>query len=170
MPRGRRPVICHVIVRSPHHLTCMLLTSSCATCPVRTVRTGTINIKFFTCLAWRTDRDIFSIRSPFDKVNILPESGRRDEHNGTVFVAFRALWNLSKIWSPDQWVFCTVMFLSWDGEHCIIVSEHLVQTLGLYETRNSANLGNSLLQTSIYVNLEKTEKLEWNPQIRGQFF
>jgi hypothetical protein len=46
---------------------------------------------FFACLAWRTDRDIFSIRSPFDKVNIPPESGRRDGRNGTVFVAFRAL-------------------------------------------------------------------------------
>jgi hypothetical protein len=34
---------------------------------------------FFACLAWRTDRDIFSIRSPFDKVNIPPESGRRDD-------------------------------------------------------------------------------------------
>jgi hypothetical protein len=31
---------------------------------------------FFACLAWRTDRDIFFIRSPFDKVNIPPESGR----------------------------------------------------------------------------------------------
>jgi hypothetical protein len=58
---------------------------------VRTVRTGTVSIKIFACLAWRTDRDIFSIRRPFDKVNIPPESGRRDGRNGTVFVAFRAL-------------------------------------------------------------------------------
>jgi hypothetical protein len=47
--------------------------------------------KNFACLAWRTDRDIFSIRTPFEKVNIPPESGRRDGRNGTVFVAFRAL-------------------------------------------------------------------------------
>jgi hypothetical protein len=46
---------------------------------------------FFACLAWRTDHDIFFIRCPFDKVNIPPESGRRDGRNGTVFVAFRAL-------------------------------------------------------------------------------
>jgi hypothetical protein len=70
---------------------------------VRTVRTGTVSIKFFfACLAWRTDHNIFSIRSPFDRVNIPPESGRRDGRNDIVFVAFRALWNLSKIWSPDQ--------------------------------------------------------------------
>jgi hypothetical protein len=47
--------------------------------------------QIFACLAWRTDRDIFFIRRPFDKVNIPPESGRRDGCNGTVFVAFRAL-------------------------------------------------------------------------------
>jgi hypothetical protein len=47
--------------------------------------------KNFACLAWRTDRDIFSIRTPFEKVNILPESGRRDGRNGTIFVTFRAL-------------------------------------------------------------------------------
>jgi hypothetical protein len=47
--------------------------------------------QIFTCLAWRTDRDISSIRTPFAKVNIPPESGRRDGRNGTVFVAFRAL-------------------------------------------------------------------------------
>jgi hypothetical protein len=47
--------------------------------------------KNFACLAWRTDRDISFIRTPFEKVNIPPESGRRDGRNGTVFVAFRAL-------------------------------------------------------------------------------
>jgi hypothetical protein len=47
--------------------------------------------QIFACLAWRTDRDIFSIRTPFEKVNIPSESGRRDGRNGTVFVAFRAL-------------------------------------------------------------------------------
>jgi hypothetical protein len=44
--------------------------------------------QIFTCLAWRTDRDISSIRTPFAKVNIPPESGRRDGRNGTVFVTF----------------------------------------------------------------------------------
>jgi hypothetical protein len=58
---------------------------------VRTVRTGTVSIPNFSCLAWRTDRDISSIRTPFAKVNIPPESGRRDGRNGTVFVSFRAL-------------------------------------------------------------------------------
>jgi hypothetical protein len=47
--------------------------------------------QIFACLAWRTDRDISSIRTPFAKVNIPPESGRRDGRNGTVFIAFRAL-------------------------------------------------------------------------------
>ena len=58
--------------------------------------------KKISYLAWRTDRDIFSIRTPFEKENIPLESGRRDRRNGTVFVTFRALWKLSKIWSPDQ--------------------------------------------------------------------
>jgi hypothetical protein len=46
---------------------------------------------FFTCLARRTDRDIFSIQTLFAKVNIPPESGRRDRRNGTIFIAFQAL-------------------------------------------------------------------------------
>jgi hypothetical protein len=45
----------------------------------------------FAYLARRTDRDNFSIRTPFAKINIPPESGERDGRNGTVFVAFRAL-------------------------------------------------------------------------------
>ena len=57
--------------------------------------------QIFAYLARRTDRDIFSIRTPFEKVNILSESGKWDGRNGTVFVAFQALWKLSKIWSPD---------------------------------------------------------------------
>jgi hypothetical protein len=32
--------------------------------------------QIFACLSWQTDRDIFSIRTPFEKVNIPPESGR----------------------------------------------------------------------------------------------
>jgi hypothetical protein len=43
---------------------------------------------FFPCLARRTDRDNFSIQTPFAKINIPPESGERDGRNGTVFVAF----------------------------------------------------------------------------------
>jgi hypothetical protein len=46
--------------------------------------------KNFACLAWWTDHDNSFIRTPFAKVNI-PESGRRDGRNGTIFVAFRAL-------------------------------------------------------------------------------
>jgi hypothetical protein len=46
---------------------------------------------FFACLARRTDLDNFSIRTPFAKINIPPESGERDGRNGTIFVAFRAL-------------------------------------------------------------------------------
>jgi hypothetical protein len=45
-------------------------------------------IPFFSCLTFRTERDIFSIRTPFDKVNIPPESGRRDISNGIGFIAF----------------------------------------------------------------------------------
>jgi hypothetical protein len=46
-------------------------------------------------LTFRTERDISSIRTPFDEVNIPPESGRRAGRNGTGFVAFRALSFLS---------------------------------------------------------------------------
>ena len=52
-------------------------------------------IPFFACLTFRTERDIFSIRTPFDEVNIPPKSGRRDRRNGIGFVAFRALSFLS---------------------------------------------------------------------------
>jgi len=50
---------------------------------------------FFACLTFRTECDIFSIQSPFDKVNIPQESWRRDECNGIGFVALRALSFLS---------------------------------------------------------------------------
>jgi hypothetical protein len=63
--------------------------------PRQTVRTVQSTIFFFTCLTYRTECDIFSIWSPFDKVNIPPESGRRDGRNGTCFVAFQALSFLS---------------------------------------------------------------------------
>ena len=64
-----------------HH--CTVLPRGSTACPV--------SIIFFTCFARRTDLDNFSIRTPFAKVNIPPESGERDRRNGTVFVAFRAI-------------------------------------------------------------------------------
>jgi hypothetical protein len=51
--------------------------------------------QIFACLTFRTERDIFSIRAPFDIKIIPPESGRRDGRNGIGFVAFRALSFLS---------------------------------------------------------------------------
>jgi hypothetical protein len=47
--------------------------------------------QIFTCLTWRSNRDISSIRTPFAKINIPPESGKRDGRNGTVFISIRAL-------------------------------------------------------------------------------
>jgi hypothetical protein len=43
-------------------------------------------LTFFTCLGFRSERDNFRIRSPFEEVNIWPESGRRDGRNGIGFV------------------------------------------------------------------------------------
>jgi hypothetical protein len=40
----------------------------------------------FACLAFRTERDIFLIRTPFAIKIIPPDSGRRDGRNGTGFV------------------------------------------------------------------------------------
>jgi hypothetical protein len=74
---------CHVIVPSCH------VTATCESYGLYgQVQSASF---FFACLARRTDRDIFSIRTPFAKVNIPPESGKRDGRNGTIFVAFRAL-------------------------------------------------------------------------------
>ena len=58
--------------------------------------------QIFPCLTWRSNRDISSIRTPFAKVNIPPESGKWDRRNGTIFIAFWELWKLSKFWSPDH--------------------------------------------------------------------
>jgi hypothetical protein len=69
---------------------------------VRTVQSSL----FFTCLTFQTECDIFSIRSPFDKVNIPPESGRRDRCNGTGFVAFQALLFLSIFQAPSGFWIC----------------------------------------------------------------
>jgi hypothetical protein len=88
---------------------CHVSPSGFTTSPVRTchisvwtchvsVRTDYMDCtvsNFFACLTFRTECDIFSIRSPFDKVNIPPELGRRDGHNGIGFVAFQALSFLS---------------------------------------------------------------------------
>ena len=64
---------------------------------VRTVQSS----HFFACLDFWIERDIFLIRISFDKVNIPPESGRRDGCNDTGFVAFWALSFLS-IFKPCQ--------------------------------------------------------------------
>jgi hypothetical protein len=93
MPRVLRTV-CHV---SPPGWP----TSSVRTCHVSLYGPATwlyglpSQHQIFACLTFRTERDIFSIRTPFDEVNIPPESGRRDGRNGTGFVAFRALSFLS---------------------------------------------------------------------------
>jgi hypothetical protein len=62
-----------------------------ATWTVRTAQSS----PFFACFPFRTEHDIFSIRTPFDEVNIPLESGRRDRRNDTGFVRFRALSFLS---------------------------------------------------------------------------
>jgi hypothetical protein len=69
---------CHVSVRTCH-------------ISVRTDYTDCTVSNFFASLTYRIERDIFSIQSLFDKVNILPKSGRRVRHNGIGFIAFRAL-------------------------------------------------------------------------------
>jgi hypothetical protein len=68
--------------------------SSVQTCHVSVRMDYTVN-NLFACLTFRTECDIFSIWTPFDKVNIPPESRRQDGRNGTGFVAFRALLFLS---------------------------------------------------------------------------
>jgi len=50
---------------------------------------------FFSCLTFQTECDIFSIWTPFDKVNIPLESGRQDGCNGVGFIRFWALSFLS---------------------------------------------------------------------------
>jgi hypothetical protein len=43
---------------------------------------------FFACFTFRSERDIFSIRTPFDIKIIPPESGRRGGQNGIGFIEF----------------------------------------------------------------------------------
>ena len=103
-----------------------------ATSVVRTVQSA----MFFVCLTYQTERDIFSIRSPFDKVNIPPESGRWDGCNGTDSVAFWALsflsifQALSGFWIQFQishppllnllWVWTNKSL--WDSSHSSLIS------------------------------------------------
>jgi hypothetical protein len=85
---NNRPIkMCHIIHLPRHRMDGTALPRHRTDCTDRYSH----HPKNFACLPWRTDRDIFSIRTPFEKVNIPPESGRRDGRNGTVFVAFRAL-------------------------------------------------------------------------------
>ena len=71
---------CHISIRTCH-------VSVCTDC--------IINNYFFACLTFRTECDIFSIRTLFD-IKIIPlESGRRDGRNGVGFIRFRALSFLS---------------------------------------------------------------------------
>jgi hypothetical protein len=94
-----QPDTCQLPIRHPatnknlphHHRTVVRPVRPCHVRPYGLYGLVQSASNIFACLAWRTDRDIFSIRTPFEKVNIPPESGRRDRRNGTVFVAFRAL-------------------------------------------------------------------------------
>jgi hypothetical protein len=98
------PVVCSITCHMCHHqkLPCQLYgrTACTVSLPRGTVRTVQSPI-FFACLGFRTECDIFRIRSPFDEVNIWPESGRRDGRNGVGFVGFRALSFLS-LFEPCQ--------------------------------------------------------------------
>ena len=94
-------IICHQLDTCQHptrqQSTNQHLPHQCTDCTDRYSQ----HLKIFACLPWRTDHDIFSIRTPFEKVNISSESGRRDRRNGTNFIAFQALWNLSKFLTPS---------------------------------------------------------------------
>ena len=73
---------CHII-----SCTVNMLTSTLTFWPV--------DLWLFTSFGFRSECDNFRIRSPFDKVNIPPESGRWAGRNGVGFVGFRALSFLS---------------------------------------------------------------------------
>jgi hypothetical protein len=98
-------VLPRVVIRGCHVLQYESTTSAIRTCHVSSYGLTCVLYglygqvqsasKNFPCLAWRTECDIFSIRTPFDK-NIIPlESGRRARRNGVGFVGFRALSFLS---------------------------------------------------------------------------
>jgi hypothetical protein len=99
------PAMCHLL-ELPHvtswgcHVICTSVRPVQSSCHVALYGLYSHPI-FFFCLAFRTERDIFCIRSPFDEVNIPSESGRRDGRNGIGFVAFQALSFLS-IFKPCQ--------------------------------------------------------------------
>jgi hypothetical protein len=90
------PAMCHY-PRLPHvactDLPCVVCTNMPRQRPYGLY--GLHSQQFFPCLTFQTECDIFSIRTPFDKVNIPPESGRQDGRNGIGFIAFRALSFLS---------------------------------------------------------------------------
>jgi hypothetical protein len=68
---NNRPMkMCHIIQLPCHHDG-----TDPATSPYGLYGQVQSASKNFACLPWRTDRDIFSIRTPFEKVNIPPESG-----------------------------------------------------------------------------------------------
>jgi hypothetical protein len=90
---------CHMLPVQTCHVSHV---RTCHMSPVRTfhviIRTCHVSVRtdctdytvnnFLACLTFRTECDIFSIRTSFDKVNIPPKSGRRDGCNGVGFVAF----------------------------------------------------------------------------------
>jgi hypothetical protein len=84
----RSATCCHL--RLPHVVSrrCHVSPSGAAT---STCTDYTVIPIFFAYLAFRTERDIFLTRSPFDEENIPTESGRRDGRNGVGFITFRAL-------------------------------------------------------------------------------
>jgi hypothetical protein len=80
----------HVITQG-FHITCTDLPRQCTDMPCQHPY-GLYGLHsqqfFFAYLTFRIERDIFSIRSPFDKVNIPLESGRQGRRNGVGFVGF----------------------------------------------------------------------------------
>jgi hypothetical protein len=62
---------CHITC----HVDCTVATSAVRPLP-RQLYGLPSQHQIFACLPWRTDHDNFSIRTPFAKVNIPPESGR----------------------------------------------------------------------------------------------
>jgi hypothetical protein len=108
------PRVTHRLVQlsAVRHITCHVSSPGVATSPVRPVQSACHVAlyglyshppppPFFHCLGFRTERDVFRIRSPLDEADIWPESGRRDGRNGAGFVGFGALSFLS-LFGPYQ--------------------------------------------------------------------
>jgi hypothetical protein len=81
---------CHISIRSPH----VIFTDMPRQRPYGLYGLHSQQF-FFAYLTFQTECDIFSIQTPFNKVNIPPESGRRDRCNGVGFIGFQALSFLS---------------------------------------------------------------------------